>query len=83
MYYRWAYRPAPLLLNETLAAVFIMTEVILKENEFIIRLDNEDIFDVISGKQSPKVQLINPHKIDYRSDHLQVLKLLLTALSEK
>jgi len=59
-----------------------MTEVILKDNEFIIRLDNEDIFNLIEGKEEAKLQLINPHKENYNSNSLQILKLLLMQIDK-
>lgn len=59
-----------------------MTEIILKQNEFIIKLNN-DISKLILGEESPKLQLINPHKEgEYDYNSFLVLKELLSQLSK-
>lgn len=58
-----------------------MTQVILKENEFIIRVKNTDIINSITGSETFSIEIVNPHKEGYNSDHLEVLKSLLQQLS--
>lgn len=59
-----------------------MTETILKENEFIIRMDG-DISKQVLGREELALKLVNPHKPgDYDSTKYEVLKKLLQSLGK-
>ena len=59
-----------------------MTEVLLKEGEFIIRFSNKDLTKVVLQEEPPLIEIVNPHKdgeIDLTAHYL--IKLILSKLA--
>jgi hypothetical protein len=59
-----------------------MTSVVLQQNEFIIKLDN-DLQNLLEEKEWFNVKLTNPHKDGDKNPYFQVLKALLHEVIQK